>query len=264
MKSNRVVESAGGRFGKRVVLPIAGLVAAASILVVSFVLMSAWRQDALAIESSNRLAQTALEVKKREIARNLKDYAVWEDAYKNLHVEINLAWAATDGNVGANIYNSLGYDMAFAVAPGHQTVYAVIDGEPQTADALRLVPGIERMLGKAATEEKPAVGLHRSGADILLVAATAILPPSELASKPLPEQRSILVFVKKLSGDFLERISREYLLADFKVVMPGEATLGHRCRLSASMARTWATRRGGRRPRAGSCSARSSRHLFCL
>jgi len=150
MKSNRVVESAGGRFGKRVVLPIAGLVAAASILVVSFVLMSAWRQDALAIESSNRLAQTALEVKKREIARNLKDYAVWEDAYKNLHVELNLAWAATDGNVGANIYNSLGYDMAFAVAPGNKTVYAVIDGEPQTADALRLVPGIERMLGKGS------------------------------------------------------------------------------------------------------------------
>ena len=55
MKSNRVVESAGGRFGKRVVLPIAGLVAAASILVVSFVLMSAWRQDALA----HRIVQPA-------------------------------------------------------------------------------------------------------------------------------------------------------------------------------------------------------------
>ena len=227
MQPRRVVlSSAGGRFGKWVVLPIAGLVAAASILVVSFVLMSASRQDSLALESSKRLAQTAFDVKKREIARNLKDYAVWEDAYHNLHVSLNLDWAATDGNVGANIYNSLGYDMAFAIAAGNKTVYAVLEGEPQRADALSLVPGIEDLLRGASHEEKPAVGLLRSGRDILLVAATAILSPSEMVEKPKPADRSVLVFVKKLNAEFLQRISTEYLLANLTVVMPGEATLG--------------------------------------
>ena len=82
------------------------------------------------------------------------------------------------------------------------------------------------MLGKAATEEKPAVGLLRSGADILLVAATAILPPSELAPKPLPERALHPGLREEAVAEFPRRISREYLLADLKVVMPGEATLG--------------------------------------
>src|SRR6185436_19047052 len=38
--------------------------------------------------------------------------------------------------------------------------------------------------------------------------------------------RSYLVFVKGLSSEFLERIGREYLLANLTVVMPGESSFG--------------------------------------
>ena len=39
-----------------------------------------------------------------------------------------------------NIFKSLGYDMGFVVGPDDRTAYAVLDGEPQAADAFALIP----------------------------------------------------------------------------------------------------------------------------
>ena len=125
-------------FGRRVILPVAAIVAGAMAVVVAFLVFTARQQDAIAVDASTRLARTALAVKQHEIGRNLKDYAGWQDAYQNLHVQLNTEWAAADGNVGANVYHSLGYEMAFVVDSADRTVYAVLEGEPQTADALCL------------------------------------------------------------------------------------------------------------------------------
>jgi sensor domain CHASE-containing protein len=216
-----------GQFSRRVILPVAGLVAGAIALVLAFVLISAVRQDRIALEASTSLARTALAVKEREIARNLKDYAVWEDAYKNLHLDLNVEWAATDGNVGANILNSLGYELAFVVAPGGETVYAVVDGEPTQADALALFPiGLRPILREAAEDPDPVVGLLQSGPDIVMVAATALLPPSGLGVGPPPNARSTLIFAKKLNAAFLDRIERQYLLDDLELIGAGESGSG--------------------------------------
>src|SRR4051794_40098504 len=141
-----------GRFGRRVILPVAALVGGAIFLVLGVVTFTSARQDALALDASTRLAQTALSVKQHEIGRNLKDYAVWEDAYKNLSLQLDLDWAATDGNVGANVYNSLGYDMAFVVTPDGRTVYAVLEGKPRKegVDAFALIPnGLDGLVRQA-------------------------------------------------------------------------------------------------------------------
>ncbi|MBB3938231.1 hypothetical protein, partial [Aureimonas phyllosphaerae] len=56
---------------------IAALVAmllAVGVLVVAFVLFNSRDQDRLAVAASTKLAETALQVKQREIARNLQDY----------------------------------------------------------------------------------------------------------------------------------------------------------------------------------------------
>ena len=217
----------GGRFSRRIVFPMASMVIVAILLVLAFVMISASRQNGIAVESSTQLAQTALRVKHREIARNLKDYAVWEDAYRNLHLALDLEWAATDGNVGANIFKGLGYEMAFVIDPRKRTVYSVIAGEPQTVDAFTLIPsGLDELLQRGAAEAEPAVGLLRSGADILLVAATAILPPSLGQAALTPGERSVLIFVKKLDTAFLSRISDEYLLDHLQIIAPGAPTLG--------------------------------------
>jgi diguanylate cyclase (GGDEF)-like protein/PAS domain S-box-containing protein len=218
-----------GRFGRRVALPVAVLVTGAMALVTIFVLVTSARQDAIALDASTRLARTALAVKEREIGRNLKDYAVWEDAYRNLHERLDLDWAAADGNVGANILESLGYEMAFVVAPDGRTPYAVLDGRPQPADAFALIPhGLDGLVGQARRadqDDRPAVGLLRSGADVVLIAAAALLPPDP-AEAPPPEARSVLVFAKRLGGEFLGRMGTEYLLTGLRLAGSEEPAAG--------------------------------------
>ena len=220
-----------GYFGRRVALPVVALVAGAMALVVVFVLVTSARQDALAIDASTRLARTALAVKESEIGRNLKDYAVWEDAYQNLHLHLNLDWAATDGNVGANIYNSLGYEMAFVVASDGRTAYAVLDGKPQALDAFALVPdGLDRLVEQARGADESdmpeAHALRSADGGVVLVAAAALLPPLGSAEPPPPNARSVLVFAKRLGREFIGKIGKEYLLARLQLASPQEPALG--------------------------------------
>ncbi|WP_246191407.1 bifunctional diguanylate cyclase/phosphodiesterase [Aureimonas leprariae] len=207
---------------------MSGMVVATVFLVLVFALISAHRQNSLAVESSTQLAETAISVKEREIARNLKDYAVWEDAYRNLHENLDLAWAATDGNVGANIYTGLGYEMAFVVSPEGKTVYAVMNGEPGApVDAFATIPtGLRELVARGAVDAEPAVGFLRSGSDAFLVAATAIvLPSADRAALP-PSSRSVLIFAKKFDAKFLARIGEEYLLQNLRIVPSATASLG--------------------------------------
>ena len=173
----------GETFTRRVVVPMAGMVILAILLVLGFAIISADGQNRLEVESSTALAETALSVKKREIARNLQDYAVWEDAYKNLHEKLDFEWASTNGNVGANIYEGLGYDLAFVVRPDGKTVYSVFEGVPQTADAFSIIPdGLDEPGSRRARRANPRSASCAREHQVLLVAATAILPPSVDAS----------------------------------------------------------------------------------
>jgi diguanylate cyclase (GGDEF)-like protein/PAS domain S-box-containing protein len=209
----------GETFTRRVVVPMAGMVILAILLVLGFAIISANWQNRLEVDSSTALAETALAVKKREIARNLQDYAVWEDVFKNLHQTLDFEWASTNGNVGANLYEGLGYDMAFVLRPDGKTVYSVLKGIPQqTADAFSVIPEGLQTLAKAGSNGEPEVGFLRSNQDVLLVAATAILPPSIDASTIPPQERSSLIFAKALDKTFVEGISSDYLLDGLKVV----------------------------------------------
>ena len=217
----------GETFTRRIIAPMAAMIIVAIVLVLGFVVVSANGQNRIEVESSTKLADTALAVHKRHLARNLRDYAVWEDAYRNLHVELDFKWASTDGNVGANIFEGLGYEMAFVIAPSGESVYAVIEGVPQVTDAFAFLPtGLKELVATASQEETPAVGLLRSGNEILLVAATAILPSSVTGDAVPANKRSTLIFAKALNKEFLFRIGSEYLLRDLRIIPERDADEG--------------------------------------
>lgn len=218
-----MVEKTREQASLRIIISLASMVGLAIVIILAFVSVSAIRQNKFAIESSKRLAETAITIKEREIGRNLKDYAVWEDAFNNLHNTLNLEWASKDGNIGANIYNSLGYDMAFVFDADRKTVYSVLGGKPSQSDAQELLPnGLPELLERAAREPEPAIGLLKAKDGLVLVAATAILPPSiDPATLPAPE-RSVMLFAKRLDEAFLHRIEQEYLLKQIGIVPIGE------------------------------------------
>ncbi|TCL69481.1 EAL domain-containing protein [Rhizobium sp. BK251] len=214
----------GETFTRHIILPMASIVVIAIAVVLGFVLASASGQNKLEVEASTKLATTALQVKAREVSRNLRDYAVWEDVYKNLHEKVDTEWAATDGNVGANIYEGLGYEMAFAIDPGGNTVYAVIEGVPTKVDAFQVMPrGLRDLLHVASIQTDPVTSLIKSGQDVFIVAATSILPPSIERSTVRSKDLSMLVFAKKLNQKFLDGIARDYLLSGL-AIMPENPT----------------------------------------
>ncbi|RDJ05754.1 bifunctional diguanylate cyclase/phosphodiesterase [Rhizobium grahamii] len=208
----------GRDFNRRIVFPMAGILIVSIAVVIAIVVLSARQQNILEVQASTKLATTALQVKAREVARNLRDYAVWEDAYKNLHEKLDVEWAATDGNIGANIFEGLGYEMAFAVDPNEKTVYAVVEGVPQSVDALQLMPrGLRDLLHVAAIQTDPVTSLIKSGDNVFLVAASALLPASIDRSTVKPRDLTMLAFAKRLDQKFLDRMGRDYLLSDLKI-----------------------------------------------
>ncbi len=218
--STTAAQLSGNQFTRRIVLPMATVLVVAIVVVIAFVVVSARQQNRFEVDASTKLATTALQVKAREVGRNLRDYAVWEDAYKNLHESIDVEWAATDGNIGANIYEGLGYEMAFAINAKRQTVYALINGIPQKVDAFQILPrGLRDLLKVASTQDDPTTSLIKSGNDIYIVAASAILPATVDRATVRSRDLTMLVFVKRLDQAFLDRIGQDYLLTGLKIVL---------------------------------------------
>ncbi|WP_337269648.1 bifunctional diguanylate cyclase/phosphodiesterase [Oryzifoliimicrobium ureilyticus] len=212
----------GERFTRHIVVPTAALLIIAITLVLAFLIISADRQNKLEVVASTRLAHTALAVKTREVARNLKDYAVWEDVYNNLYLKVDTQWAGTDGNIGKNIFEGLGYEAAFVISNTGKTVYSVIEGKPQEADAFAVLSsGLPALLQRARTENEPLTGMLKNGSDVVIVAATPILPPSIDRNSVDRNSLSILVFSKKINESFLSRMGQDYLLNDLAINPPG-------------------------------------------
>ena len=64
----------GESFTRRIIVPMASMIIVAIVLVLGFVIVSAGGQNRIEIESSTKLAETALNVHKRNLARNLRDH----------------------------------------------------------------------------------------------------------------------------------------------------------------------------------------------
>ncbi|KRB62064.1 diguanylate cyclase [Rhizobium sp. Root708] len=213
----------GQHFTRRVVYPMAGIMIGVIIVVIGFLILSARQQNQLEIEGSTRLALTALQVKAREVGRNLRDYTIRPDVHEHVRDRIDLDWAVTDGNIGANIYKDLGYEMVFVVAPGDKTLYSLIDGVPTKMDALEAMPrGLRDLLHVAAIQPDPTTSLIKSGNDVYVVAANGILPPSVDRSSINPRDLTMLVFAKRLDQKFLDRMGHDYLLSDLTISLDNQ------------------------------------------
>ena len=212
-------------YSRRFIIALLGMLAASGLVGTGLVLYGARGQNQGAIEASAKLAQTALNVKQREIARNLQDYAERKDFQAQLANGIDREWASKDGNLGSNIFASLGYEMAFVIGPDRTTRYAVLEGRPLNLDAFVAIPnGLHELVERSSGRSMPEVGLLRSGPHVLLVAAAAIHSPSDAAggaARPM-----ILVFAKRLNGPLLTRIGSDYLLNRLRLKAGDESDLG--------------------------------------
>ncbi|WP_256664534.1 MULTISPECIES: EAL domain-containing protein [unclassified Pseudomonas] len=149
-----------------------------------------------------------------EIGHNIINYAKWGEAYKHLHLAVDLFWANDERNVGDIPYELYGYNGVFVLDPQDRTVYAVIDGRPtQRAAAQWLEGDLAGLL--AATRQRPGeteslVRVLSVGGVPALVAAATITPGASYSVAPGPGAPSVMLFVNVLDTDTLAHLSDTY------------------------------------------------------
>jgi diguanylate cyclase (GGDEF)-like protein/PAS domain S-box-containing protein len=212
------------RDGTAVIGPLAGLIAAALMIIGAAVYLGGARQDTIQRASEERIVASTLRALLRGTAANARDYAWWDEAVRHLVLGFDTDWA--DANIEP-LHSSLGYDAAFALAGDGRTVYGRVGPEPAGAEARAVLgPGLDRLIAKAGEtpegEPLPAAAVLE-GPDGLFVAAVSPIVPQDPIALPLPAgPRSMLVVGKLLDERFLAGLEQDFGLGRPRIVAAGE------------------------------------------
>ncbi|KTT51906.1 diguanylate phosphodiesterase [Pseudomonas oryzihabitans] len=181
---------------------------------------TATSQDADVQQRAQKYIARTLGQVQYEIAHNIINYAKWGEAYKNLHLEVNLFWANDERNVGDIPYELYGYNGVFVLNPQDRTVYAVIDGLPSTAPIQQWLDGdLTELLATARShpgDTESLVRLFSVGGMPALVAAATITTGDSYSVAPIPGTPSVMLFVNVLDKAKLDHLSETYGLPDLQ------------------------------------------------
>ncbi len=210
----------------RILVPIAALVVAALGLLAGALWFASMSQDELARQHERQLIDYAIGTARRQTSLTVKDYAYWDDAVQHLVLGLDPQWA--DGNVGAYIYDTFGFEYSFVLNGDDQTIYGQIDGARSDADAFAVLgAALARLIAQAraapvAADQmpEPAVGLLEAGGDVVAVAVSPLLPQAGSDLVLPPGRRSVLVFVKRLGTGFVQQIEADFSLQQVRIGQP--------------------------------------------
>jgi diguanylate cyclase (GGDEF)-like protein/PAS domain S-box-containing protein len=214
-----------GREGARVVVSLAGLIAAALVIIAAAVYAGSVRQDSIQRASEERIVASSLRALLRATAANARDYAWWDDAVRHLVLGFDPAWA--EANIGP-LHASLGYDAAFAVAGDGRTIYGLLGGERTDVEAASVLgPGLARLAARAGRsgeggEPLPSAAILE-GPGGLFAAAVSPIVPQDPAGLELPAgPHATLVVGKRLDGGYLAGLQEDFGLDTLRLVPAGD------------------------------------------
>ncbi|HUL05127.1 MAG TPA: ATP-binding protein [Candidatus Acidoferrum sp.] len=195
-------------------------------LVVGLIISAARGQDRIAAEKSIELVRVALEIRARNTALSVKDYAWWTEAVRNLVDTPSATWAY--GHIGPTSYDSIGMKLVTVIdAAGHQT-FTFIAGEPATFDVMgSQAIGLQTLIAAARSasplEPVPATGLIKVGDQLYSVALAALTVAKGDPLLPNEKPRSLLLFGRPLDAPAIDEIASEYRIDGLTLVAPGGA-----------------------------------------
>lgn len=217
-----------GRTFTRHTLPaIVLLLVVLSMLAIGLLLSVTHEQDRSAREQNLFFAQKAVEGVRVNIQRDLSDYAKWSDAYRDLHVSVDPAWAYNQENVGSSVFQLYGYQAVMVIGPDDRTVYSVLNGKIAQLDARTWLQGdLASLLAWArAAEHREDTGvrlMHSDGAPAF-VSAAAITTGTDGSVAEVAGPPSVMLFIKVLDEKALASVARDFALADAHVSRDGRA-----------------------------------------
>lgn len=180
------------------------------LLSVLMVIVIAQRQNRDATEHDRQLLRQTWQSRQETMLTDVRDYAFWGEAWRNLHVSLNKTWAWDEENLGPGLYNEYHYEGVFVVDSKGHTRYAMVNGK--LADV-----SLEAWLGNPS-----AALLHdarKLGNTALVRNATINQQPAILVAAPismgkvpnLPEVAgppSVMVFVNLFTPDKLQALGK--------------------------------------------------------
>ena len=210
------------RVGASFLLPIGALVGLALVISGLFVWYSAREQDRQSRDASVVAMSEYLKSRSRTIARVAKDYAWWNDAVRNLQLEIDVEWA--DRNLSGYLYSTFGLELSLVVDPSGRTIYAAIDGrranESQALIRHGLPELIQRALARSDAGPEPAGGLIDIDGQVALAAICPLTPESDAAVETPSGERNLLLVAKRLDEAYLDDALPILHVTDLKMVAP--------------------------------------------
>jgi signal transduction histidine kinase len=227
---NPWITLAGMSRAQRAGAALLALLVVGAALVVALIISAARGQDRIAAEKSIALVRVALEIRERNTALTVKDYAWWTEAVRNLVDTPSATWAY--GHIGPTSYDSIGMKLVTVIdAAGHQT-FTFIEGEAATFDIMGpgtvgLQPLIASARASTPLEPVPAIGIIKIGDQVFAVALAALTVAKGDPLLPNERPRSLLLFGRPLDAEAIGEIASEFKIAGLVPVAPdavGERT----------------------------------------
>ena len=208
-------------FKRRTIIPMVGVIFVAFALSTGLLYQVGAGQDERALEQSTKLLQTEIDGRQATLAKTLKDYSAWGEAYKNLHLDFSLEWAYEQGNAGETLFTGFGFNYVFLVDPNGRTIYSIVEGKLATVQAEdALVGGIASLIerARAAGENETVVetGVLRSAGDPVLVSVAALSTGDDPTVTAPPGRPSVLIFGDRLTPAKLQTTADRLSLTNLR------------------------------------------------
>ena len=203
-------------------LPVAGLMSVLLVVSLFALVAVAGYQTKIARQQQILLADGAMAIRRAQAAKTALDYGAWDDAVDNLVTKLDVTWA--DANIGDWTYTSLGFGMAFVVAPDGSSPYATVKGERTTRPVGSILSkGFDTLLAR----QRAGVPSEASSGLVLAdgVPSLAVVAPIRYFTpgRTLQGEQTLLVLVDSLDAKLLGELAQSYLLPDLRVLPAGTA-----------------------------------------
>ncbi|MGK3142782.1 bifunctional diguanylate cyclase/phosphodiesterase [Pantoea sp. C2G6] len=117
------------RFTRRSLRTLSLLLFGVLVLSMLMVLTIAQRQNSVSVEHDHLLMEQAWKNRQEAMITDIRDYAFWGEAWRNLHLKVDKVWAFNEENFGPGLYQEYHYEGVFVVDGEGRTSYAVINGQ---------------------------------------------------------------------------------------------------------------------------------------
>ncbi|MCB1740622.1 MAG: EAL domain-containing protein [Gammaproteobacteria bacterium] len=184
------------------------------------------REQANAVQISERLAGNALDHALSRLGTTVRDYANWDDAVKAVDEHLDPAFIST--NFGRYLVDNFGIDQVMVVDSRVGIVHQERDGKVLGGPMRNVPADIAALVADARrnTDTRPtaALALARIDGRPYLAAACMITATDAglRVAQPAPRQRPVLVFAIQLDDAFLSEIGRVFMLDDLRLAASNE------------------------------------------